>query len=337
MEANTLIPCCLYPTTVTLIDDDIDFSQKLSKKISERVPCTAVIEPEAAASYIKANQLKNAFVKRLSNDNLEDELDSLLTNINVRKIRELVYDKERFNGVTVAIVDYAMPKVDGLTVCRQLDITPLKKAMLTGQADTTIAVKAFNDKLIDRFYVKDIDSLQSLPNEIKTLQKEYFIGLTDAVISDAIYNRYPSMQCLKDTVFSEFFEELCEKEQIVEYYLTDTDGSFVLFDKDANLSCLSVKTDNDMQYYYEIASDTPDVSPDILSAIQNKTHVPYFLTQANYETPASEWEPFMHKATHLHGNNDYYVAYIKDDPRYVDGNHSSITSFSEYMSNISNA
>lgn len=331
METSTLTPCCFYPTTTVFVDDDTAFLKGLVHNISQKTPCKAMTEPLKAIDYIKANQLKSAFIRKLSNDDMEDMNDALLTNINVRSIRDLIFDKQRFDDVTVAIIDYAMPKLNGLMVCKELNIPPLKKAMLTGQADTNIAVQAFNDKLINRFYVKDIAFLQGLAKEISQLQKEYFIGLTDAIISDAIYDRYPSMRCLKDKVFAQFFSDLCEKKKIVEYYLTDAEGSFILFDENAKPSYLSVKTAADLQYYYEIAFDAPNVGSEVLNAIQNKTKVPYFLTEKNHETPPKDWGPYLHKATCLEGDSNYYIAYIEDNPLYEEAEQPNVFSFSEYM------
>lgn len=335
MEANTLVPCCLYPTSVVLIDDDMAFLEMLSEKLEKQeLPCKTFSEFQPALDHIKNNQLTHSLVRKLSKEHPEDAIDSFLTNIEVKRIRDLVYDKNRFNGISVAIIDYAMPKENGISVCNKLSIAFLKKVMLTGQAQSDVAIKAFNENLIDRFYVKNLNSLQALPKELSHLQKAYFISLTNAIINDAVYERYPSMQCLKDKVFSRFFEDLCRREQIVEYYLTDIEGSFILFDNEARPSYLSVKTDIDIQYYYEIASDNPRVGSDILNAIKDKSKIPYFLSDEDYNIPANEWGLYLHEAICLEGEHDYYVAYIKNNPLYSVENQSDILPFKKYMRSI---
>ena len=63
-------------------------------------------------------------------------------------IHKVIYDSKRFAMKTVVVVDYSMPNMNGLEVCKALEDLPLKFIMLTGKAEPETAIEAFNDGLI---------------------------------------------------------------------------------------------------------------------------------------------------------------------------------------------
>jgi CheY-like chemotaxis protein len=61
---------------------------------------------------------------------------------------------ERFALAQVCVVDYSMPGMDGLQALGELVDWPGSRVLLTGQADEQVAVRAFNQGLIDQFIAK---------------------------------------------------------------------------------------------------------------------------------------------------------------------------------------
>lgn len=61
---------------------------------------------------------------------------------------------ERYALTRVCVVDYSMPEMDGLQALGELVEWPGSRVLLTGQADEQIAVRAFNQGLIDQFIAK---------------------------------------------------------------------------------------------------------------------------------------------------------------------------------------
>jgi CheY-like chemotaxis protein len=61
---------------------------------------------------------------------------------------------ERFALTRVCVFDYSMPAMDGLQALSRLVDWPGARVLLTGQADEQIAVRAFNERLIDQFVAK---------------------------------------------------------------------------------------------------------------------------------------------------------------------------------------
>jgi CheY-like chemotaxis protein len=76
----------------------------------------------------------------------------------------------RFDLTRVLVVDYSMPALNGLQVLDTLADWPGSRILLTGQADEQIAVKAFNQGLIDQFIPKQsVDITRRLTDAIKRL------------------------------------------------------------------------------------------------------------------------------------------------------------------------
>jgi CheY-like chemotaxis protein len=61
---------------------------------------------------------------------------------------------QRYALTNVLVVDYSMPAMTGLEVLKALPTWPAQRVLLTGQADESMAVKAFNQRLINQFIPK---------------------------------------------------------------------------------------------------------------------------------------------------------------------------------------
>ena len=91
----------------------------------------------------------------------------------------MVDDRSRQQRVSVAIVDYDMPKMTGVEFCRAIPDLPVKTILLTGKAGLETAISAFNEGVIDCFLQKQDASVSaSLRREIKRLQDEYFAEIS---------------------------------------------------------------------------------------------------------------------------------------------------------------
>jgi CheY-like chemotaxis protein len=61
---------------------------------------------------------------------------------------------QRYGFTNVLVVDYSMPAMTGLDVLLALPTWPAQRVLLTGQADESMAVKVFNQRLINQFVAK---------------------------------------------------------------------------------------------------------------------------------------------------------------------------------------
>lgn len=78
---------------------------------------------------------------------------------------------ERYALTKVCVVDYSMPGMDGLQALGELTDWPGARVLLTGQADEEVAVRAFNQRLIDQFIAKQTPDISGrLVNVLEHLQ-----------------------------------------------------------------------------------------------------------------------------------------------------------------------
>ena len=81
--------------------------------------------------------------------------------------------------------------------------------------------------------------LNVIMNNIQELQENYFITLTDIALSKT--NNSNVLSTIEDPVFTDLFNKICKKNQIIEYYLLDEQGSYLLLDKNKKITWLIVK------------------------------------------------------------------------------------------------
>lgn len=111
-------------------------------------------------------------------------------------------------------------------------------------------------------------------DNIQELQENYFITLTDISLSKI--NKNNVLSIIEDLVFIELFNKLCKKHQIVEYYLLDEQGSYLLLDKNKKMKWLIVKKESELQSLINFAAFEEAPEP-ILNALQNREKLSYFI------------------------------------------------------------
>lgn len=164
-----------------MVDDDPDFIKSFTMLLDEKLSVYLFSSAKKALSFI--NNQASIF------DSLNDFTDyTLLDNadqkvcLNIDALHKQIYNNERFAQISIVITDYAMPEMDGVKFLSQIKHPEIKRVLLTGVADEKIAVKAFNERHIDRFYLKNTAELDiELNKSIKELQELYFGLLGDPI------------------------------------------------------------------------------------------------------------------------------------------------------------
>jgi CheY-like chemotaxis protein len=160
-----------YPGSIAFLDDERHFLDGLSVAVPDDFVCTYFQKPQRCIDTL-LNQMplwqkqKNTLMQAVSNN---EEQQTLLESL----VNDLYADLARFDLITLLVVDYQMPAMNGLAVLEQLKDWPGKRVMLTGQADEQLAVEAFNRGLIDHFIPKQApDSLARLITVASVLRCE---------------------------------------------------------------------------------------------------------------------------------------------------------------------
>ena len=222
MENVESLNPCHYPTTVCLIDDHRPFIISLCGNLDQMVPFRLYTSPRAALDDI--HEIKQAaapgWPQCLDEDfnNVSVDLNKNPLLFNYAKFHDEVHNINRFSQVSVVVVDYLMPEMDGLEFCRQLQDKNVKIILLTGAADEMVGVRAFNEGLIDRFILKNSKSmLKELNDSIRILQQQYFLDLAKPMKEAMLCTE---LDFFHDPVFIDFFKTYCQEQEIAEYYLS---------------------------------------------------------------------------------------------------------------------
>lgn len=309
---NLKISLCQHPTTVVFIDDNQDYLTHLCARYNEILPCKMLNNPREALDYLnKTYHQHSSFVSRYVENPEDGMLDQLISNINIRLLRNEALLPNRFEEIAVVVIDYTMPGMNGVEL-RKMIINPnILIILLTGDADNDIAIKEFNNGTINKFLKKTAANLlDELLKAIFELEKQYFINQSNIILGNA--NAFHSFKFLEDTNVAEIFYKICQENNIVEHYILNEKGNFLLINKQGKPSWLAlVDQDQLLDNYCNTAKNWP--APEtIISALENKEKIPLFYSEKDHETPPTEWEPYLYPATFLKADKNYYYAYIPE-------------------------
>lgn len=232
-----------YPTEVVLVDDDPNFLDAVSLLLPRTLSYRLFQSARQALEHINGAQQHAELLRRVYSSYKTGPFDSdTLSHIEINEIHQEIYKPERFSTPSVVVVDYSMPSMNGLELCASLTNPYVKRILLTGQADTELAVQAFNEGLIDQFISKKDQDLEGkLSRSIATLQQHYF-SKTFKLITDPVIANSQS-RFINNPDFITYFNALRQRQGIVEYYQIDEPYSgFLLLDESGTASILLIMT-----------------------------------------------------------------------------------------------
>lgn len=323
-----IVPSCFYPTTVCVVDDDEHYLDALEVSLSTKDYGNLFCffsDANEALEYLNKKH-KEANLARKWVETLDADLpDNHLIKINFKDVAKELTDNKRFGEVSVVVVDYDMPSMDGIQFCKSIHSPYVQKIMATGAADETLAVSAFNGKVIDAFIGKhEADFWANVESKIRKLQNLYFAKLTYPLHLSLKLKTKASL-LLEDPAFIKFFEDLLVEHDIQEYYQLESSGSFILFDNKGEHHVLFVYNKDKINAdKLEIASDLEDeVSPALKTAILTEQKMLCYYDMLRYDLPPlSEWHKYALAFKTLEGKfGCYYYAfasnYLKLDPLHL--------------------
>lgn len=265
-----------YPTQVILVDDDPDFLDAVSLILPRDLSYRLFQSARQALTHINGAQQHAELIRRVYSSYKTGPFDSdTLTHIEINELYKEIYNAERFSTPSVVVVDYSMPSMNGLEFCASLTNPFIKRILLTGQADTDLAVHAFNEGLIDQFISKkDHDLEQKLQRSIAALQQQYFSKsfklITDPVIANS------QSRFLNNPDFVAYFNSIRSHHKFIEYYLIDEPYSgFALLDQKGNLSILLILSEDRLAEHIKQCSAS-GAPLQLVEALRNGALIPLF-------------------------------------------------------------
>lgn len=298
------LPLFKFPTTMLLVDDHQPFLENAPAQLNTNYIYQTFDKPKALLqklnhTYQSIFELKHYMAYDLA---METKQHHRLQ-IDLSTLRQLLYDRKRYQEIAAIIIDYDMPSMDGLTFCQQLKNPYIKKIMITGQADYEVAVQAFNEGIIDKFILKQTtDFFGELNPMIEAMHHAYFQSLTQVLHEDLKLSPY---YCLHEPAVIDLISSIIKEFGIKEYYLIDESGSLLLMNTKNEQRTLLIKSEVEMALLTEIASDNA-APPALLQSIQNRELLPYLLTEADYALPVSQWQQCCHQSKIITGQHQNY-------------------------------
>ena len=278
-----------FPTKVILVDDNPSFLDNLGLKLSDNHLVETYSDPFEALEVIEQN-VQNSVFGMLSDVMMEvndEEDDSNHYTIDFNQLHALANKAYAEHPISVVIVDYSMPGLNGIEFCKRLSHIPALKIMLTGNTDFKLAVDAFNGGVIDKFLIKDTDHmLREITDSIGVCQDKFFIKSSNSLLNclSASKNTW-----IHSKEHMEHFKKITEELSIVEYYLLNATGTYLLLSKNGRRYYFTAFDDNQLEDYLDIAENTK-ADPVLLKKIRDKTHAPILINDEDYKIPASDWD-----------------------------------------------
>jgi len=306
-------PSCLpyyYPTTVVLVDDNVSHLDGLRMVLDAHVRCfdsprqalqevnwDAPTQPRDAAHLIDhTGEAGHAALERV-------------IGVDLSAFHLTLYDPHRFDTVSVVVVDYDMPSMDGLAFCRALAGSPVKKIMLTGVADKQTGVDAMNDNIIHCFLEKQRDDKEeALRQYVHKLQREYFQERA-ALVSEALTVETPLF--LHDPAFVDWFDQYRCRHGIEEHYLLANPSGLLLVNAAGQLRRLVVQTREELDDQVEFLR-TEGAPEALIQPLRHGRVVACFRTDDGYYRRGyPHWREDIHPAQIISGRERFFVAEVE--------------------------
>ncbi|MFY9973877.1 MAG: response regulator [Chromatiaceae bacterium] len=250
-----------HPTRVVFVDDDPAFLNLLPLRLADSVPFLRFDSPRELMSEFVSGRLQ----ARLELDwwdvypgEVGPDLAEQVVSFDPAMIALRVFNRARFGLVTVLVVDHQMPEMTGVDLLRALAHLPCKRILLTGQADEAVAVRAFNEGLIDLYLPKLHPSLdQELNSAIRRFQFDYLEEAT-GLVAGVLQTVDPVVW--GDPAFARLFHGLCEERNAVEYYAVVQPKGYWLLKADGRAEMMLIFTEGelDAQATAAAASKAPE-------------------------------------------------------------------------------
>lgn len=306
-----LLPWFYYPSMAIFVDDQKGFLNALKLRLPTTLPVKLFSDPLKALNAIKNNTVfpHYRYQKPFLDDDQLTEFDSENINKNIVSFEwdfyELIYDLNRFNTQSVVIVDQMMPEMDGISFCKLLKNFPIKKIMLTANADHSIAVNAFNEGIIDYFLIKDSPNLVTeLLQRIELMQNAYFVSQTELLFGGFLHNT----SMFNDPSVVDFYKKIKMEYQASEYYLLDRWGSMVFLTQGGQSLTLVVRPGKILDNFSQVAADQDELM--ISHALSTKEKLIFFPGEQDHIMPASEWDQFLHPAQKFEQQVDMFYSIV---------------------------
>ena len=306
-----------HPTTVVLLDDNESFLKSFSLQLPEKLSWLTFTSARRCLDYVNATPSRSLEDVCLSLYRSGKRGNNDLLSMDLTLIEQEIANPERFSNISVLMVDYDMPVMDGLEFCRSIENPRIRKILLTGVADEKIAVSAFNDGLIHRYFQKSApDIIHRLNSTIAEMQRAYFQD-TSRFIQSALAMKSPDF--FHDPAFVATFEAITQKYNVVEYYYVEAPRGILMVSEQGALYRLVIFSDQDLEHeLFQLRQHQAPAS--VTGKVSAGSHIPclWVMPEHPAELEEFDWESCLYPARQLRGAQRWRYALIPDPPAYIE-------------------
>ena len=312
------LACCHFPTTTVLVDDQESFLSKVELNLQQITPLRSFNNPLKALEFINQEAKKQLHLDKIMINTFDMEAslakaDQHALTIDIAAILKHLYNPQRFLQVSDILVDYNMPNMNGIDVCEKIKDTSIRKLIITGDMDISIAITAFNKGSISKFIPKQTEKLtQTLIDCIKTEKENYFKTHSTTILKILANDEY---NCLENPHFIRLFKTICQEHETVEYYMVDDNGSFLLLNREGKPTWFVVRSVQALEDHIVFAEDSK-APKGIVDVLKQRVKLAFLFSERDQHLPAIQWLPYLHPAQPIPNINNFYYAVITDEPLY---------------------
>jgi FixJ family two-component response regulator len=331
MTFNGILPY-YHPSTVIFVDDNERFLDSFTLLLSERLSVRCFSSTSAALSLINNSRSLPPLDQRCVSFLGSQHRPGGALRLDLALVEQEISNPDRFSDISVVVVDYDMPEMNGLEFCLAIDNPRIKKVLLTGVGDEKIAVRAFNDGLIDRFMMKnDPEIAEKINQTISDLQKRYFKDISSLIQSTL---EMKSPEFLLEPEFFRLFEALLVEHDIVEYYYVEDPNGFLMVSHRGNLYRLIVASEAQSdEQIFSISKHRPPQS--LIAQLTSRQYLVWLWTSPdeNDEEEDFDWSEYTHKAKKIHGKKTWLYALVENPPADIEYDEQQ-SSYNSYLSGL---
>jgi CheY-like chemotaxis protein len=305
MSPNKKLPFYYHPGTVVLVDDQPAYLRSMVTAVGYAADCMGFSEPLQALKFL--NGLSSQHLP-LGGHHGEALMEPAV-------LAAYLASDQRFKLVTTLVVDYSMPGITGLDFCRSVSLPYVRKIMLTGDADSDLAVAAFNEGLIDKFFKKSSDQVVLDLNVAVLKAQINYYAMQAQLFNESVNQKYlPSF--LSNQAVIDLLSGFIQNGECCEFYFLNYQGDILLINSAGKLQLLMVRDEKAMkemaQDIEQIYLDEPiDAFENLLQAFKKYQVIAEPLTAQQKNMSLDEWERYAHPANKIAtAQGDIYYAVI---------------------------
>ena len=305
-----------HPTTACFIDDNESFLAGLELMLPQHMNSVSFFDPVAALAHINQPPSTPALADRCFSHH-ESQHQSIFS-LDIGLIEQEINLHERFNRISVVVVDYSMPTLSGLELCKQIKDPHIGRVLLTGVADEKTAVEAFNAGIIDRFISKSHALASERISEYSASMQQAYFRSQSQQLQSTLGLSAPTF--LNSTRVAEFVRRIMHKHKFCEYYLANSPPGLLLVRPNGQMQQLLVLTSQQIAAQADLAKHY-DAPKSVQRKLARASHIGFFLEspESYAQDDVFPWTQLLRRAVRIEdGGQTWYAALVKQPPMDID-------------------